>query len=83
MNHIEHYKKNPELGKQGLSPTYEMYDSFYHFGNDIEDDGYDVYEAHSCPSFWMRRSIDGTSELFFELLETTLKTFDSDFALLN
>ncbi len=83
MNHIEHYKKNPELGEQGLSPTYEMYDSFYHFGTDMEDDGYDVYEAHSCPSFWMRRSIEGTSELFFELLETTLKTFDSDFALLN
>jgi hypothetical protein len=83
LNHIEHYKKNPELGEQGLSPTYEMYDSFYHFGTNMKDDGYDVYEAHSCPSFWMRRSIDGTSELFFELLETTLKTFDSDFALLN
>ncbi|MDA0317215.1 MAG: hypothetical protein O2906_07405 [Bacteroidetes bacterium] len=60
-----------------------MYDSIYPFGTDMQDDGYDVYEAHSCPSFWMRRSIDGTSELFFELLETNLNTFDSDFALLN
>jgi hypothetical protein len=83
LNHIEYYRKNPKLGEQGLSPTYEMHDSFYHFSVDMEDDGYDVYEAYSCPSFWIRRSIDGTSELFFELLETTIKTFDSDFALLN
>ena len=81
LNHIEYYKKNPELGKQGLSPSYEMHNSFYHFGTDMDEDGYDVYEAYSCPSFWIRRSIDGTSELFFELLGNTLKTFDSDFIL--
>ena len=55
-------------------------------GDDVDDgddgvDGYDVYEAYSCPSFWIRHSIDGSSELFFELLETTIKTFDSDFAI--
>ena len=33
----------------------------------------DWYEAVTAPSFWIRRSIDGTDEQFFELLELVIE----------
>ncbi len=40
---------------------------------------YDVFEGVACTSFWVRRSIDGTANLFRGILVETLKTFDPEF----
>lgn len=79
LEHIRTFKKHPKLAAQGLSPAFEMHNDFYIFANDMQDDGYDVYEGYSCPSFWLRRSIDGTSDQFYTLLTSTLNTFDPEF----
>lgn len=51
----------------------------YEFADDLKQKNYDFYEAITSSSFWVRRSIDGTSNEFFKLLTLTLKTFDNDF----
>ena len=36
----------------------------------------DVYEAFTAPSFWVRRSIDGTDDEFIALLEMVVNHFE-------
>lgn len=60
-------------------PSYFLQESFREFAESAEQDGYDVYEAFVCPGFWVRRSIDGTADEFYQLLRITLNTFDSEF----
>jgi len=57
--------------------------NFDAFATEMDRKGYDWYEAATCPRFWVRRSIDGTSNEFFKLLTLTLTTFDPDFLLEN
>lgn len=52
---------------------------FRDFAESNESKGYDVYESFVCPGFWVRRSIDGTADEFFDLLKLTLRTFDPEF----
>jgi hypothetical protein len=60
-------------------PSYYLQESFRDFAEALEKDGYDVYEAFTCPGFWIRRSIDGTADEFYEVLKLTLQTFDPAF----
>lgn len=38
----------------------------------------DVYEAFTAPAFWLRRSIDGTSNQLFGLLDMVVKEMEND-----
>lgn len=60
-------------------PSYFLQESFRDFAEGLEKNGYNVYEAFTCPAFWIRRSIDGTQDEFYEILKLTLKTFDPEF----
>lgn len=61
------------------SPSFYLQESFRGFAEEIEKQGYDVYEGFTCPGFWVRRTIDGTGDEFYDLLVLTLQTFDSEF----
>ncbi|MCB9082126.1 MAG: hypothetical protein H6555_10490 [Lewinellaceae bacterium] len=61
------------------SPSYFLQESFRSLGDDLSLQGYDWYEATTCPAFWLRRSVDGTADEFYQLLTLTLKTFDPEF----
>lgn len=59
-----------------LQETFRAYADHGNFSNDAEKKKYEIknpdadwYEAVTAPSFWLRRSIDGTSEEIYELLE--------------
>ncbi|GJM33843.1 MAG: hypothetical protein DHS20C18_28440 [Saprospiraceae bacterium] len=60
-------------------PSFYLQEAFRSVADAIESQGYDWYEGATCPSFWLRRSIDGTADEFHDLLILTLKTFDRDF----
>ena len=68
------------------NPDY-MYDynqeRFREFAEAIEDKGYNVYEGFTCPGFWVRRSIDGTSNDFFKLLKLIMYNYDKTFLIEN
>ena len=38
----------------------------------------DVYEGFTAPSFWVRRSIDGTDDDFIQLLEMVIEHFEAE-----
>lgn len=61
------------------NPSSFLQESFRGFSNAITTQGYDEYEAFTCPGFWVRRSIDGTADEFYELLLMTMKVFDAEF----
>jgi len=61
------------------SPSLYLQEMFRDFAEAKEREGYDVYEAFTCPGFWVRRSIDGTADEFWKLLNLTMKTFDPSF----
>lgn len=54
-------------------------ETFRAFADNAEKQGLDWYESNVCASFWVRRSIDGTSNHFFKILSLTLETFDKVF----
>jgi hypothetical protein len=62
-------------------PAHSEYlqEAFRDFAEGLEAAGYDVYEGFNCPGFWVRRSLDGTTDEFYALLRWTLETFDADF----
>lgn len=60
-------------------PSFYLQEAFRGFGDSLEGQGYDWYESTTCPGFWIRRSIDGTADKFYELLNLTIKTFDPSF----
>ena len=37
---------------------------------------YDFYEAHTAPSFWLRRSIDGTADDIYAVLDMVIKNLE-------
>ena len=43
------------------------------------DGSLDWYFANVSPSFWVRRSINGNDERFFEVLKTLIETYDESF----
>jgi hypothetical protein len=61
------------------SKGYYLQEQFRGFAEEIEKQGYDVYEGFTCPGFWVRRTIDGTGDEFYKLLVLTLQTFDPEF----
>lgn len=60
-------------------PSYFLQESFRNFADSAAAEGYDEYEAFTCPGFWVRRSIDGTADEFYELLTMTINAFDGEF----
>ncbi len=62
--------------------NYEQ-EAFREFAEGIEKEGYNIYEGFTCPGFWVRRSIDGTSNDFFRLLKLVMSSYDNDFLLNN
>ena len=62
--------------------NYEQ-EAFRGFAERIEKEGYNVYEGFTCPGFWVRRSLDGTSNDFFKLLKLTMHAYDKEFLLKN
>ncbi len=62
-----------------IPPSLFLQESFRNFSDSMETQGYDVYETAVCSGFWIRRSIDGTEDKFFQLLMLVLNTFDVDF----
>lgn len=62
-----------------IPPSLFLQESFRSFSDLMEKQGYDVYEAFVCPGFWIRRSIDGTEDEFFQLLTLVINTFDKGF----
>lgn len=75
--------KNPEkheyMNGRIKGPSFYLQETFRDFAESLEKNGFDVYEAFTCPGFWIRRSIDGTADEFYELLKLTLETFDTEF----
>ena len=65
--------KNEEATGQFLG------DAFRAFADQMENNGYDWYEANTAPGFWLRRSIDGTDNEFHAGLVALLETHDAAF----
>jgi hypothetical protein len=75
------------------SPSFYLQEAFRPFADELSGEwdesyieggsSYDWYEAVTCPGFWLRRTLDGTADEFYELLELTLNTFDPAFLLEN
>ncbi len=76
---IVNAKKYEYMDGRIKGPSFYLQESFRDFAESLEKDGYDVYEGFTCPGFWIRRSIDGTADEFYEVLKLTLQTFDSAF----
>lgn len=71
-----HYEKyfyfmNPDYPGGGHGESYLMDHGF--------DGGWDGNVVKTCVAFWIRRSIDGTAEDFFNGLEKLLRTYDGTF----
>ena len=58
---------------------FEYSPNFDEFSTKMDRKGYNWYETNTCSKFWVRRSIDGTSNYFFKLLSLTLEIFDTNF----
>lgn len=76
---IANPEKHDYMNGRIKGPSFYLQEVFRDFAEGLEKDGYDVYEAFTCPAFWVRRSLDGTEDEFYELLKLTLKTFDPAF----
>jgi len=76
---ISNPQKHDYMNGRIKGPSFYLQEEFRDFAESLEKQGYDVYEAFTCPSFWVRRSIDGTADEFYELLKLTLETFDPRF----
>lgn len=65
---------------EGGTTNGSMQEIFRDYAEALEQNkGADYYEAVTAPAFWLRRSIDGTDELFIEMLEMLMKDFDPEF----
>ncbi|MDB4835409.1 hypothetical protein OAH12_02360 [Cyclobacteriaceae bacterium] len=51
----------------------------YDYWKDAIGEGYDLFEWPTCLAFWGRRTIDGTSNQFYDLLVLMIKKYDADF----
>lgn len=52
---------------------------FVGYADSEEKLGYNWADAYVAPSFWVRRTIDGTDKQFIEMLEMVMKAYDTDF----
>ena len=60
----------------GVPPLY-IQEEFRTFAENLErEKEADIYEAFTAPSFWLRRSIDGTAPQLFSLLERVMKEME-------
>ena len=79
LENIKDPERNDYMNGRIKGPSFFLQERFRDFAESLERDGYDVYEAFTCPGFWIRRSIDGTVDEFYEVLKLTLRTFDPKF----
>jgi len=49
------------------------------FASEMERRGFDGLEGYMAARFWVRRSVDGTADEFYQLLRLALRTFDPSF----
>jgi len=87
-----HIEKNPDLKKRLVNKYIRMVaqpdgttegslqEYFRTFAEDLEKGSQraDVYEGFTAPSFWIRRSIDGTDDEFIKLLEMAISHFEGE-----
>jgi hypothetical protein len=79
---IEKYKKQmivrapEECDEYGCSPSYFLQEQFSAFANSLEGTDADYMESLTTPGFWIRRKIDGTDPLFYDLLTSVIKAYD-------
>lgn len=71
------YKRYIESGKPNAS-IYSLGNEIDPFIQEMTSKGYDVYEAYAVPSFWVRRTIDGTADQFSKIFGLTMRIFDQD-----
>ncbi len=64
---------------QKTLPSMYLQEIFRPFSDNLEQIGYNSYEANTAAGFWIRRSIDGTAKEFFTVLQTLLITYDPEF----
>ena len=76
---ISEPNKNSYMNGMISGPSFYLQESFRDFALSIENDGYNVYEGFTFPGFWVRRSIDGTADEFYDLMMLALNTFDPEF----
>jgi len=82
---IEKYKKQmilkapEECDEYGCSPSYFLQEQFTAFANSLDGTDADYIESLTTPGFWIRRKIDGTDPLFFDLLTIVIKVYDKEF----
>ena len=76
---IEKDKSNNDSNTFRRAPSNYLMNSFGNLADSLEEDGYDHYEVTPCAGFWVRRSIDGTEDEFYNLLRLILKNFDKHF----
>ncbi len=77
--YLESIKKNEKYSRCGYflgEPSLYLQESFRSLSDNMD---YDFYESVTCPGFWIRRSIDGTVDEFYYLLELMINTFDPKF----
>ena len=74
----EKYKRYVESGKTGAS-YYPLQNELGPFVKEMASKGYDASEAYAVPSFWVRRTIDGTEDQFAKILFTLMRLFDPEF----
>jgi hypothetical protein len=60
-------------------PSFFLQEQFRPFAEDMERQGYNVYEGFTAPGFWVRRDIDGTSTQFYGLLKKFMQKYDNEF----
>lgn len=75
-------KQETEASSEGqflAAPSNYLQETFSGFSDEMSAQGYDFFESVTCPGFWVRRSIDGTEDEFYSLLNLMIRTFDADF----
>ena len=73
------YLKMLDDPEKAVEAGFYLQEAFRYHADGMVVDGYDWYESVTCPAFWLRRSIDGTSDEFKALLVLMLNTFDPGF----
>lgn len=76
----EYLKGYRNLIKEGVADAgFQIQQSFNDLANEYEAKGLDWYEFTVTATFWLRRSIDGTEDEFYDLLSLVMSKFDKKY----
>lgn len=66
-----------EMAQPGGIDTGSFQEEFRNYAEDLQkNEDANIYEAFTAPAFWLRRSIDGTDQQWFDLLDMVIKEMD-------